>query len=192
MILVVFINIEDKDHAHKKHKVAQIMFSSFLYAICFLNVVIFFCDLHRVTLLSFVIFDKIEGWLKGNFERDCKCETKLWGIAILNVSWKALKMVIIHNEFNCKAVYFICEPCRAPTSLIDKTSAPIIPFSKLLGIDIVSSFKIANFIWIVLFEVYKCWNIYTRGFWWSWRHHFKCHKDCKGWRSHRGQRLCNC
>jgi hypothetical protein len=61
MILVVFINIEDKDHAHKKHKVAQIMFSSFLYAICFLNVVIFFCDLHRVTLLSFVIFDKIEG-----------------------------------------------------------------------------------------------------------------------------------
>jgi len=28
MILVVFINIENKDHAHKEHKLAQIMFSS--------------------------------------------------------------------------------------------------------------------------------------------------------------------
>jgi hypothetical protein len=129
---------------------------------------LFFNDLDRATLSSFVIFDKIEGWLKGNFERDCKCETKLWGITILNVSWKALKMVILHKQFNCISIaklYISFVSHVGPQQvLIDKTSPLIIPFfSKLLGIDMVSSFKIANFIWMVLFEVCISVETFIRG-----------------------------
>jgi hypothetical protein len=62
MILVVFINIEDKAHAHKKHQLPQIMFSSVFVRNLFFKCCDFiFYNLHRAALSSFVIFDKIEG-----------------------------------------------------------------------------------------------------------------------------------
>jgi hypothetical protein len=135
-------------------------FHWFLYTMCFLNVVIFILFFHKATLSNFVIFEKIESWLKDIFERDCKCETKLWGIAILNVSWKALKMVIIHKEFN-----YICEPCKVSTSLIETTSPLIISFFKAIGYKhgvIIQNCKL--YLNCVVWGMYKCWNVYMRGF----------------------------
>jgi hypothetical protein len=60
MIIVVFINIEDKAHAHKKHKLAQIMFSLVFVCNVFFKCCDFILFFHRATLLNFVIFDKIE------------------------------------------------------------------------------------------------------------------------------------
>ncbi len=57
MILVVFINTEDKAHAHKKHKLAQIMFSLvFVCNVFFKCCDLFFYDLHRATLFKFCDF----------------------------------------------------------------------------------------------------------------------------------------
>jgi hypothetical protein len=51
----------------------------------------FSCDENNAMVFNFVNFDEIGGQFKGNLERDCKCEIRFWGIAILNLSWKILK-----------------------------------------------------------------------------------------------------
>jgi hypothetical protein len=64
----------------------------FVHATYFSNVVFFFlCDENSAMVFNFVNFDEIGGQFKGNLERDCKCEIGIWGIAILNTSWKTLK-----------------------------------------------------------------------------------------------------
>jgi len=91
----------------------------------------------------------------------------LWGIAISNVSWKAMKMVIIHKDFNCISIekLYICEPCKASTSLIEKTSPLIIPFFKAIGYRhgvIIQNCKL--YLNCVVWGMYKCWNVYIKGF----------------------------
>lgn len=108
---------------------------------------------------SFVIFDKIEGWLKGDFERDCNLKCFMEGIEDGDNSQG------FQLHFNCKALYFICEPCRASTSLIEKTSPLIIPFFKAIGYRydvIIQNCKL--YLNCVVWSGYKCWNLYTRGF----------------------------
>ncbi len=91
--------------------------------------------------------------------RDCNLECFMEGIEDGDNSQG------IQLHFNCKALYFICEPCRASTSLIEKTSPLIIPFFKAIGYRygvIIQNCKL--YFNCVVWGVYKCWNVYTRGF----------------------------